>query len=165
MTALPLQQPEGLHLLSVAEYAALPESTDGHFELQEGIVMMSPRPRLDHQAYLIELAAELRQQIPRHLQVIPEVDVDMELVPRGAPGFVRVPDLVVVPRTARKRVRAESGILRASEIVLAIEIISLSSRRMDTVIKHAEYADAGIPHYWIIDIEPPISLVSLPPGR
>ncbi|MTD58881.1 hypothetical protein GKO32_33600 [Amycolatopsis sp. RM579] len=31
---------------------------------------------------------------------------------------------------------------------------------MDTVVKHGEYADAGIPHYWIVDLDEPISLVS-----
>ena len=34
------------------------------------------------------------------------------------------------------------------------------SRRTDNIIKRAEYADAGIPHYWIVDIEPPVSLLA-----
>jgi hypothetical protein len=28
------------------------------------------------------------------------------------------------------------------------------------VIKRSEYADADIPHYWIIDPDPPLSLLS-----
>ncbi|MCP2258401.1 putative restriction endonuclease [Streptoalloteichus tenebrarius] len=31
---------------------------------------------------------------------------------------------------------------------------------MDYKIKSVEYADAGIPHYWIVDIEHPVSLVA-----
>jgi hypothetical protein len=31
---------------------------------------------------------------------------------------------------------------------------------MDTVVKHGEYADAGIPHYWIVDLDEPLSLVA-----
>ena len=32
--------------------------------------------------------------------------------------------------------------------------------RTDYQVKHAEYADAGISHYWIIDITEPVSLVA-----
>ena len=48
--------------------------------------------------------------------------------------------------------------IKASEVRLAVEIISPGSKRMDNVIKHGEYADAGIPHYWIVDLDPPVSL-------
>jgi hypothetical protein len=27
-------------------------------------------------------------------------------------------------------------------------------------VKRAEYADAGIPHYWIVDLDEPVSLVA-----
>lgn len=49
--------------------------------------------------------------------------------------------------------------LRASEVVIAVEIVSPGSRRTDYVIKHGEYADAGVPHYWILDLDDPVSLV------
>ena len=38
--------------------------------------------------------------------------------------------------------------------------MSLGSRRTDHVAKRADYADAGIPHYWIVDLDDPISLVA-----
>ena len=38
------------------------------------------------------------------------------------------------------------------EAALAVEILSRSTRRTGSVIKRAEYADAGIGHYWIIDL-------------
>jgi hypothetical protein len=68
--------------------------------------------------------------------------------------------VVVVTCTAIERVRRERALLHASDVVLAIEIISPGSRRRDTVVKHGEYADAGIPHYWIIDIDGPVSLTA-----
>jgi Uma2 family endonuclease len=150
MTALPLRRPR---LLTVPEFAALPEATDGRYELQEGHVVMSPSPVPEHQLCLAELQYQLRDHVPAELQSVPEVDIDLELVPPDRPGFVRIPDLVVVTRAELDRRRREGGLLRAGAVVLAIEVISDGSRRTDRSIKHDEYADAGIPHYWIVDID------------
>jgi Uma2 family endonuclease len=73
---------------------------------------------------------------------------------------VRRPDLIVVRREARLRVRREGGVIRASEVVVAVEIVSPGSRRMDHMMKRAEYAEAGIPHYWIVDLDDPVSLLA-----
>ena len=150
MTALPLQRPR---LLTVAEFAALPEATDGRYELQEGHVVMSPSPVPEHQVCSGELWYQLRDQAPSHLRAVQEVDVDLGLVSPTRPGFVRLPDVVVATREGLDRRRREGGLLRASEVVLAVEIISNGSERTDRSIKHDEYADAGIPHYWIVDID------------
>ncbi|PRX50199.1 putative restriction endonuclease [Prauserella shujinwangii] len=58
------------------------------------------------------------------------------------------------------RAHDEGGLLRASDVVIVVEIVSPGSRRTDYVIKHGEYADAGIPHYWIVDLADPLSLVA-----
>jgi Uma2 family endonuclease len=150
MTALP--QPKAPSL-TVADYLALPEDSESRFELQEGNLVMSPRPMPDHQASEFELGFQLRSSLPAHLQIAPDVDIDLELLPDGQPGTVRAPDLAIVLKTAMERVRSQGGILRASEVILAVEIISPSSRRTDSLIKHAEYADAGIGHYWIVDLD------------
>ena len=157
MTALPLQRPQ---LLTVAEFAALPEATDGRYELQEGSVVISPRPMPEHQICLGNLQVQIAHQVPELLRLIPEVDIDLGLVSPTEPGFVRLPDLVVVTAAGIRRRRQEGRLLRASEVVLAIEILSLGSQRTDRSIKHAEYADAGIPHYWIVDIDSRPSLVA-----
>jgi Uma2 family endonuclease len=47
----------------------------------------------------------------------------------------------------------------ASDVLLAVEVVSPGSRRTDHVMKRAEYADAGIPHYWIVDLDEPMSLL------
>jgi Uma2 family endonuclease len=148
MTALPVP----LRPLTAAEYAALPEDSDHDYELQDGHVIMSAKPIPRHQRAVVELIVQLRPQIPGHLELLPEVDLDMELVPADQPGTVRVPDLVVVTREAYLRVDTEGGFLRAGECVLAVEIHSPGSYRTDQAIKHAEYADAGIGHYWMIDV-------------
>ena len=66
----------------------------------------------------------------------------------------------VKDQAAYDRVIGERGIFRAEEILLAVEIKSPSTQRTDSVIKHSEYADAGIGHYWIIDLEDGPSLTA-----
>jgi Uma2 family endonuclease len=58
------------------------------------------------------------------------------------------------------RVRREGGVLRASEVLLVVEVVSPGSVRTDHVLKRSEYADAGIPHYWIVDITERVSLLA-----
>ncbi|AHI01950.1 Uma2 family endonuclease [Kutzneria albida] len=44
--------------------------------------------------------------------------------------------------------------------LLVVEIVSPGSKRTDYRTKREEYAEAGIPHYWIVDIEEPVSLTA-----
>jgi Uma2 family endonuclease len=147
------------HLLTVEAYGALGEDDRYGSELQEGNLVVSPNPAPDHMIAMGELFAQLRQELPAGLRVILDVDVDLELAPRGEPGFVRRPDLVVVPQSAVDRIRRDGGILRASDTLVIVEIVSPGSRRTDHVIKRGEYADAGIPHYWIVELDSPVTLI------
>lgn len=155
MTALP----EHVHPLTAREYAALPEDDGVRYELAEGWLMMSPRPVPRHQKGIRELGRQLVPQLPGY-EVLQEVDIDLQLAPPDAPGTVRVPDIVVVTREAFHRVDGDGTLLRASEVLLAVEFFSPGSTRIDTVVKHHEYADAGIGHYWMIDLHDGPSLVA-----
>jgi len=147
-------------LLTVAEYLALGETERGYDELVEGRVVMSPGPAPDHNHAAVEVLIQLRGHVPSELEVLLDLDVNLELAPPDAPGFTRRPDLIVVDRSARERVRGEGGIIRAAEVVVVAEFVSPGSRRTDNVMKRVDYADAGIPHYWIIDLDAPVSLVA-----
>lgn len=147
-------------LLTVAQYLEIGEIDSGYSELVEGRLVITPSPLLDHNRAGLEAAFQLRPQLPPHLEVIHDVDVDLELAPPDAPGFCRRPDLIVVRREARIRQRREGGVARASDVVVAMEFVSPGSRRTDHVAKRSEYADAGIPHYWIVDLTAPVSLLA-----
>jgi Uma2 family endonuclease len=160
MTALPQPVPEHeVPPLTLADYLALPEEADRRFELQEGALVMTPSPSGGHQNCFLELAIQIRAALPTGLKVLQDVDVNLALVPPDHPATVRKPDIVVVPSEAFERIR-KHGTLEASEVVLAVEIISPSSRRTDSLVKHAEYADAGIGHYWIVDLDDGPSLTA-----
>jgi Uma2 family endonuclease len=163
MTAMPAPRHEPStpdHLLTIAEYAALGETEPGYTELVEGRLLMSPSPTAKHNIALLELAVQLRDQVPPELQVIQDIDIDLGLAPPDEPGFSRRPDLIIVERTEVERVDAEGGILRASAVRVVVEIVSPGSRRTDNINKRGEYEDTGIPWYWILDVTEPVSLVA-----
>jgi Uma2 family endonuclease len=145
------------HLLTVEEYAALGDTDRGFTELVEGRVVPSPGAGRRHNLAACRLAGQLERQLPRGLAFVLGTDLDLRLTPRGEPGFSRRPDLMVFDRAAITRV---DDLIRADEVAVVIEIVSPGSRRTDYRVKHDEYADAGIPHYWIVDIREPVSLVA-----
>ncbi|MGI9003608.1 MAG: Uma2 family endonuclease [Pseudonocardia sp.] len=147
-------------LLTVAEYLELGETEPGYSELVEGRLVITPSPLADHNRAAFDMALQLSSQLPPHLEIILDIDVDLELVPPDEPGFCRRPDLIVVQREARLRQRREGGAVRARDVVVAVEFLSPGSRRTDHVVKRGEYADAGIAHYWIIDLVEPVSLLA-----
>lgn len=51
--------------------------------------------------------------------------------------------------------------LPAADVLLAVEIISPGSRSVDLHLKPYEYAEAGIPHYWVVDLGPPAPSITV----
>ncbi|GAB3135087.1 Uma2 family endonuclease [Amycolatopsis sp. NPDC004378] len=141
-------------LLSLEEYRALGETDRGFTELVEGRVVPSPGGGRAHNLAACRLAGQLERQLPRGLAFVLGSDLDLGLAPPGEPGFSRRPDLLVFDRAAR------ADPIRAEEVAVVVEIATSGSRRTDYRVKHDEYADAGIPHYWIVDLREPVALVA-----
>jgi Uma2 family endonuclease len=144
--------PVSPRLLTVAEYLTLGEPDSGYTELVEGRVVASPSASREHNRGAFRLANQLEAQLPDHLEVLLDIDVDLQLTSPDEPGFVRRPDVVVA--------RHGKGLIAARDVVLVVEIVSPGSVRTDNLVKRSEYADAGIPHYWIVDIAGPVSLIA-----
>jgi Uma2 family endonuclease len=142
------------HLLTLEEYDALPEDSSLHYELLEGVLAVSPRPGSFHQEVAFYLMMELYRQLPREWTLVHDVEVALR---SEFPPTLRAPDVLVVPAAIAK---TKPKRYNASEVLLAVEIISPGSRSMDTSIKPGEYAKAGISHYWVIDLEEPLSLAA-----
>jgi Uma2 family endonuclease len=134
-------------LVTLEEWDALELDEARRWELVEGGIVMTPRPRPLHQVVSRNLSQLIRASLPASLVVLQEVEVTVEA---RFPSTVRDPDLVVVNRSVvdRNPVRVD-----ASDVVLVVEIVSLGSRRTDRVVKPYEYAKAGIEHYWIVDLD------------
>jgi Uma2 family endonuclease len=106
------------------------------------------------------LWSTLDRQAPPEFEVVQDIDVDLRLAAPDQPGTVRRPDLIVARRDAAIRVDEDGEVYHASDVVLAVEVVSPGSRRLDRRVKRDEYAEAGIPHYWIVDLDAPVSLVA-----
>lgn len=146
-------------LLTAREFMELEYDREQvRYELQEGnlVVKSSPVPR--HNVAVARLHAQLEAQLPRGYVAVTDIDVNLELAPDDGPGTVRQPDLIVVRIDEYDRVHEQSDIIRASGVILAVEVHSPGSVRTDRVIKYMEYRDAGIGHYWMLDLEPPLTL-------
>lgn len=59
------------------------------------------------------------------------------------------------------RVGGPEDRLMAADVLLAVEIVSPGSRNVDLHLKPFEYADAGIPHYWVVDLDPPAPSITV----
>jgi Uma2 family endonuclease len=86
----------------------------------------------------------LEETCPDHLHVSQANDVQIN------PRRLFIPDLLVITDEAARR---PVGKYEPAEVLLAVEIVSPSSQSMDRVMKPTLYAKAGIPSYWMIEID------------
>ena len=124
--------------LTVDDVADLPE--DLHYELIDGRLVLTPSPSFVHQRIMLDVALACRLNEPPGIVV----SADQSVMIDG--GNERRPDVVAVLLEG-----ASASLIGAFDLVLAVEIISPSSRRVDGHDKLKVYADAGVPHYWIVD--------------
>jgi len=131
---------------------ALPE--DGkRYELADGwLTELSPSPWHDH-------AADRLKYILKTAAAAAGAGVYVAGGPNdiATPAGVRKPDAFIVPRdVARTAISGKVRTYYAADLLLVAEVISprSGSEQVDRVRKVREYARAGIPAYWIIDLEP-----------
>lgn len=71
----------------------------------------------------------------------------------GSRSGGRVPDLTIWAEG--RRPSADAGPYTPVDgLLLAVEVISPASEAVDRVTKMQEYADAGIPRYWLVERDP-----------
>lgn len=117
---------------------------DGNrYELFNGSLLVSPSPTPLHQRAILRLARILEDAAPPEFEPLPEVNLGV------GPRDFFVPDLVVVRTEA---VPATELMFAPDDILLAVEMVSPSTRSRDRHMKKAAYAAAGIPLYWRVEL-------------
>jgi Uma2 family endonuclease len=138
---------------------ALPE--DGkRYELADGwLTELAPSPWHDH-------AADRLKDILKNAARMAGAAVYVAGGPNdvATPAGVRKPDAFVVPHdVARTAISGKARTYYAGDLLLVAEVISprSGSEQVDRVRKVREYAKAGIPLYWIVDLEPEAKVTML----
>ena len=129
----------GIYTVADLEQARVRD--DGlRWELLDGELVMTPSPRPVHQDIVFRLGVRIDQVVPvgAHLYLAP---LDVRLDERN----VLQTDLLLVAEET-----IEEDVISGAPI-LAIEILSPSTRRRDLVTKRDILERAGCAHYWVID--------------
>jgi Uma2 family endonuclease len=132
-------------LWTEAQYLRLTEQTNCFIEFTEGSVEVLPVPRRKHQE--ISRCLFLFLALLTFMQRLGGTVFYAPLRVRVAPGCFREPDLVLLLDVNDPR-NQDAFWLGAD---LVVEIVSPDAAERDTVTKRIDYAEAGIPEYWIVN--------------
>lgn len=124
------------------DYAALDD--EQHYEIVNGVLLMTPAPSWSHQEVVLEIASYLRTYVRTPgLGGVFTGPIDVELSPKD----VFQPDVVVLLKENREKLR-ERHIVGAPDLV--VEVASPGTAPYDRLTKYDAYARAGVPEYWIV---------------
>jgi len=142
---------------SEQEYLALTHDTNWLVEFSDGRIEVLPMPKMSHQLIVQFLnnllfaflsSANLGRMLFAPLRV------------RLRKGKYREPDIVVMLAGHSQRMREEFW--EGADLVMEVVSDEAEDRHRDLVTKRNEYAEAGIPEYWIIDpLEQRITVLKL----
>lgn len=125
------------------------------YELLDGVLLVTPAPTPRHQLTALNLVLALEPVCPKGHQLF-FAPLDWRIDDNTA----LQPDVLIVSDDA-----VGEQAITASPL-LAVEVLSPSTRRKDEIVKRTRYAVSGVEHYWIVDPdEPSIVAYALRDGR
>ena len=131
---------------TVDDLQTLPD--DGNrYEIIDGELYVTPSPSWAHQRAVTGLFRMLDSYFERTgigTAYVAPADV------AWPPHRVVQPDLFVIPRVVGPLPRS---FLDVGRLLLAVEILSPATARVDRVVKRTIYAEQGVPEYWIVDLD------------
>jgi Uma2 family endonuclease len=134
---------QALAAYTVEDVLGLPDDAP-RVELRDGVMVVVPSPTLDHQGIQFLLQRWLYDHASSDLLVRAAVGVALEFTQTFEP------DVLLIRRGAI----GTHHFVPADQVVLAVEIVSPGTSRRDRIEKPADYAAAGIRHYWRVEQKP-----------
>ena len=118
------------------------------YETVHGELLVTPSPGAPHQFAVTRLAHRLATYLER--EPIGEVLVAPADISWGLSDVLVQPDVFVVPIDAARGAWTD-GWSAIGDLLLAVEVLSPSSRRQDRFTKRRLYQERGTPLYWLVD--------------
>ena len=120
------------------------------YELIAGELIVTPAPEMEHQLAVQEFLFILHDYVEENrLGTVLMSPADIRLLPES----IVQPDVFVVPPPTGPRLDRMPQWSDVKSLLIAIEIISPSSVRTDRVEKRELYLAAGVPDYWVVDLD------------
>lgn len=114
-------------------------------ELVDGRLLPLPSPRIDHQEVSFLLTTWLRRHAPRERwRVVQAIGIAVSA------DHTFEPDVLVLDAD----VDPGRHFVSPEQVALLVEIVSPGTRRRDRIEKLADYAAAGVRHYWRVELDP-----------
>lgn len=135
---------------TVDDLLRLPEDQGNRIELVDGLVVVSPSPSSRHQRVLQKLQVAFVAATPPEFETLPGVNVVLN------DERLLIPDLVVLNAPG-----VDAVYYKASDVLLALEIHSPSTRAFDLALKRQLYGEAGIPFLMFVDTKPDVPAIRL----
>lgn len=135
------------HLLSTREWSALDREPFLHYEVAEGVLVMTPRPLPQHQRVAMKLAQLLEVQLEPDFIALTDVEIGLRT---GARATHRAPDVTMTTPAVLAAIRPW---MEPADAALVVEVVSPGSGNIDRVLKVHEYQTAGISAYLVVDLE------------
>ena len=154
-TELPEPWADQDRMFTVEDMEDMPDD-EFRYELDDGMLIVSPAPSLLHQIAVMQLAVLLHDACPPGLLVVPGPGVNISKFQH------RVPDIAVI------RAESVTPMFLAEPPVLAVEVASPRTRVYDRGRKRDVYEGFGIRSYWIVDVgqdEPSLTALELRRGK
>lgn len=129
--------PELDRMLTVEDMENMPDD-EFRYELDDGVLIVSPAPSSLHQLAVTRLTVILSGACPPDLVVLSGVGINITKFQH------RVPDVAVVPADSFETAFQETP------PSLAVEVASPRTRLYDRTRKKDVYEGFGIPAYWIV---------------
>jgi Uma2 family endonuclease len=118
-------------------------------EIVDGYVVPREQRSREHQKVATRLSLALEAAAVQQMRKVGEAEcyetnTEVDVLLWEVPPTARKPDAVL------HRCIPDGEQLMAQHVLITVEVLSTWSARRDRVHKMSDYADAGIPHYWLV---------------
>jgi Uma2 family endonuclease len=142
---------------SVEQYLALTAQTNRLLEYTDGVIEVLPMPTDKHQSISLFLLLCFLAFVRPRGGVAFYAPLRLEI----RPGKFREPDLLILLRSDDPR--RQNDYWRGADLV--VEIVSPDNPARDLEEKPRDYAEAGIPEYWIVNpLDETVTVLTLTDG-